>query len=163
MTPIRGLCAGALAAALLACAGGAAAQAPADARPRYAHCNVALPGACFGIARGDVLTLKVGTDHLLYEVSFATGRKARVYAGPRPPVGPDDLGTFEDCARPNGFGECRLRRFANGAVEMLARRDAKGDHIHVVVARGLGGEREMHAFLENFRACRADAACASVR
>lgn len=58
----------------------------------YPYCNVYLTDLCFGIASGDVLTMKIPVDVVFYEVKLSNGANVTVFDGylPANPFGGKD-------------------------------------------------------------------------
>lgn len=51
---------------------------------RYIYCNVYAASACFGVARGDVLTMRMPVDFTTYELELVDGTKVLIYSGYNP-------------------------------------------------------------------------------
>ena len=120
----------------------------------YIYCNVTLADACFGIAPGDELTMKIVIDFLLYRVTFASGREAVIYYGFHPNPSEERGENFNKCPDPNGFSSCKKRALSNGGLEFIATRDDKSESVHVVISGGSTGQEGISSFLRNIRACR---------
>lgn len=123
----------------------------------YVYCNVYAADACFGVARGDRLTMEPRIDFVVYEVSFSFGRTAVIYSGFNPRIGEDPGSGFKTCVGTNGFAECRRRELANGGVEFVASRDKQSAFLHIVISKGKADDLpKLESFLANIRACTYD-------
>jgi hypothetical protein len=120
----------------------------------YTYCDVILSDACFGIARGDKLSMEFIIDFYLYKVTFTSGRTAVIYHGFNPNIDDKDTTVFQPCALKNGFSSCKQRQFNNGGYELVARRDEESLIIHVTISGGSKGKEESISFLNNVRACK---------
>lgn len=124
---------------------------PAQIEP-YLFCNVFLADGCFGIAAGDRVTMQIVTDFVLYDLVFASGKRARLYSGFNPSVIDGQGEKFRTCEWHQDFGDCATRTLDDGRVEFLARRNKKSTVIHVVIDAGIA-PRVVNSFLRNIRPC----------
>lgn len=50
----------------------------------HCYCNIYLDTLCFGVKRGDVLTMQIPVDFVLYDIKFHAGGHVRIYYGDNP-------------------------------------------------------------------------------
>lgn len=55
-----------------------------EQRKRSVYCNVYTASACFGIADGDVMTMRIPADFVTYDVELIGGAKVLIYSGYNP-------------------------------------------------------------------------------
>lgn len=55
-----------------------------EQQKRYVYCNVYTASACFGIAGGDAMTMRIPADFVTYDVELIGGAKVLIYSGYNP-------------------------------------------------------------------------------
>jgi len=142
---------------LLSVSSGCASSAEVVSTPNrniYVHYNVMLSSACFGIAAGDELQMRIPADYVLYEIKFNDGRSAVVYFGHHAKIVDPVLRTnFEDCVAT--AETCSFIRENGAVLEAMYLGDREKSGVHLLLSGinpgNLGRARE---FVDNFRPCR---------
>lgn len=126
---------------------------------RYVYCNVYAASACFGIASGDVMTMRIPVDFVTYDVELFGGTKVLIYSGYNP-------------ARMSTQGSSGMKKYTvpSGSYDYVLTSDGKhvitytpNDNVSPlvqIVAESVGSsQKEFFAdFLRAFRSCKSDGA-----
>ncbi len=134
-------------------AGQAVAAEKQGREPPYLFCNVYLPGACFGLAQGDTLTMEVVADFVVYDLKIADGKSIQVYSGFNPSLLTDQKGAFSKCQLIGTQSPCKSRDVDEAGFEALIGPAKNGSFVHVIVKDGIRDER-VRNFLRNIRSCK---------
>lgn len=137
--------------------GGTHSSRAADQPPhgsRYIYCNVYLDTACFGIANGDALDMKIPADFVLYTVKLGTDVKAEIYSGNNPQDRVFDSAQSKQCMPAGQPGKCLYVKSAD-AIDLLYQANANVAfvHIHLTGVKASNAD-DIKDFLANFRSCK---------
>lgn len=121
---------------------------------RYIYCNVYLDYACFGIASGDVLDMKIPADFVLYSISVGTEVKVKIYSGNNPQDDTFNSPLVKHCKPADSVEKCLYVKL-NGAFDLLyqANPNASFIHLHLTGVKASNTD-DINDFLANFRSCK---------
>lgn len=143
--------------AFAASCGGTHSSRAANVSPdqsRYIYCNVYLDTACFGIASGDFLDMKIPGDFVLYTVDLGTKIKATIYSGNNPQDDVFDSPQVMHCSMTTSTEKCLYLKSAK-ALDLLYQPNTNVSFVHVhltgISASNIGDVKD---FLANFRSCK---------
>jgi hypothetical protein len=121
---------------------------------RYIYCNVYLDNACFGIASGDALDMKIPADFVLYSVALASKARAEIYSGNNPQDDVFNSSRVAHCTPADSTGKCLYVKSAD-AFDVLYQASANASfiHIHLTGVKASNAD-DVNDFLANFRSCK---------
>lgn len=130
-----------------------AAEVPSH-QNRYIYCNVYLDDACFGIASGDTLNMKIPADFVLYTISLGTEAKVEIYSGNNPQDDVFNSPQVKHCTLTDSTGKCLYVKSAD-AFDLLYQANANASfvHIHLTGVKASNAD-DINDFLGNFRSCK---------
>lgn len=136
---------------------GCAAMTPSPEQSRYVYCNVYAASACFAVASGDVMTMRVPVDFVTYDVELLGGTKVTMYSGYNPPqVAVDANVPVKRYSNTSGRYEYAVTS-EGGYVVTYTPSDSGSPIVQVVAAPEGGRQMKQFAdFLGAFRACKSD-------
>lgn len=121
---------------------------------RYIYCNVYLDTACFGIASGDFLDMKIPADFVLYTVDLGTKIKATIYSGNNPQDDVFDSPQVMHCSTTTPTEKCLYVKSAN-ALDLLYQPNTNAPFVHVhLTGIRASNTSDVKDFLANFRSCK---------
>ncbi len=130
-----------------------AADAPSHPN-RYVYCNVYLDYACFGIATGDTLNMKIPADFVLYSLSLGAEVKAEIYSGHNPQDEVFNTPQVKHCKATDPTGKCVYVKL-NDTFDLLYQANANASfvHLHLTGVKASDAD-DIKDFLGNFRSCK---------
>lgn len=123
---------------------------------RYVYCNVYTASACFALANGDVMTMRIPIDFVTYDLELLGGAKVMVYSGYNPST-PEDAG-----------GSLKKYSTASGRYEYATTSDGKYVITYTPIDTGLpllqivagridaSQKKQFADFLSAFHSCKND-------
>lgn len=137
---------------------GCASTANAAEQPRYyVYCNVYTPSACFGIASGDVMTMRVPIDFVAYDLVLVGGARLSIYSGYNPPRAVATDGSRpKKYSVPSGNYEYVLASQQRHVITYTPL-DTGAPLLQIVIDQVEGSKSpRLAGFLKGFRHCRSD-------
>ncbi|WP_367346181.1 hypothetical protein [Stenotrophomonas bentonitica] len=125
----------------------------------YLYCNVYEASACFGVAGGDVMTMRVPMDFVTYDLELVGGAKVLIYSGYNPSrvPAPDTVSTVKIYSVPSGDYEYVMAADGKHVITYTPR-DNEAPLLQIVVDQiGASKKRLVADFLSRFRPCKSDA------
>lgn len=125
----------------------------------YLYCNVYAASACFGVAGGDVMTMRVPVDFVTYDLKLVGGVKVFIYSGynPRQMPAPDTGSTVKKYSVPSGDYEYVMATDGKRVITYTPR-DSEAPLLQIVVDQIEASKNRLVAdFLSGFRPCKSEA------
>lgn len=131
----------------------------ADQQNRYVYCNVYAASACFGVASGDVMTMRVPVDFVTYDLELFGGVKVLIYSGYNPPkIAARNSHHAKRYSVPSGSYEHILTSDGRHVITYTPL-DTSLPLLQVEVDQVGASQKEVFAdFLKAFRPCKSDGA-----
>lgn len=130
-----------------------------ERKPPYVYCNVYLQDACFGVAGGDSLQMKIPIDFTMYEATLPSGVKAEIYYGTNPDIPKSMSGEKSWRSADGAFRIFNVKQPDGSTISNYVFAPAHsriGNVVHVRVSAPTGSANVVKSFIANFRPCIAE-------
>lgn len=124
---------------------------------RYVYCNVYAASACFAVASGDVMTMRIPIDFVTYDLELFGGAKVLIYSGYHPtrvPAG-DGFGV-KNYSTPSGRYEYVVTSDGRHVITYTPL-DTGSPLLQIIADQVGASQKKLFAdFLNAFRPCKSD-------